>query len=209
MTQHSKNTNYREDDRRNAAYFDETARKHGEGHRAVDWGSAHSQQLRFDCLTQLLNPKNGHRILDVGCGISDYLRHLTNLDLEINYTGIDISDEMIRRSREAWPNATFLHGSILELELDRYDLAVASGIFNLRQDDPMGFLVATVQRMYELCDVGIAFNCLSTQASKKTEGEFHVDPDALQKELSQIAGTVVLDHGYLPHDFTIAMLRST
>lgn len=209
MTPRPNYTDYRDDDRRNAAYFDEAARKHGTGHRAVDWGSAHSQQLRFNRLTKLLNPQPGQRLLDVGCGISDYLRQLNEIGLDVDYTGIDISDEMIRRSMETWPDATFFQGSILELELDRFDLAVASGIFNLRQDDPMGFLIATVHHMYDLCDIGIAFNCLSTRADNMTEGEFHVDPDKLQEQLSQVAGTVILDHDYLPHDFTIAMLRAT
>ncbi len=72
----------------------------------------------------LLFPKRGENILDFGCGTG----HLTN---EIKSSGayvkgIDISEEMIERARNSYPNINFGTGNIISYtENERYD-----GIFS-------------------------------------------------------------------------------
>ena len=56
-------------------------------------------------LVDLLDPKSGEKILDVGCGTG----HLTNLITEsgAHVTGIDNSAEMIDKARKEYPNIDF------------------------------------------------------------------------------------------------------
>jgi ubiquinone/menaquinone biosynthesis C-methylase UbiE len=50
-------------------------------------------------------------ILDVGCGTGQFLR-LVKWWTHDAYTGLDISAEMIRRGANAFPFASFMHGSV-------------------------------------------------------------------------------------------------
>ncbi|MDG2094645.1 MAG: class I SAM-dependent methyltransferase [Phycisphaerales bacterium] len=198
---------FSKDDEANAAHFGMKVAKHDKGHLAVDWGSRRSQQLRFQKLKEMLSIRDGNSIIDVGCGLAGFLDYLNDRQINVDYTGIDVSEEMISRCRSRYPNNDFLTGSFLNLGKIKADLVVASGIFNLRTNHPFDFLQETVLRMYESCNRRIAFNCLSSRAENKEPGEFHVDPEKVLDMCQQLEGDVVLDHSYLPHDFTIAIKK--
>ena len=204
MTRHSR---YSKDDEANAAHFGMKVVKHDEGHLAVDWGSHRSQQLRFQKLNEMLSIGCGSSLVDVGCGLAGFLDYLNENQIEVAYTGIDVSEEMISRCRKRYPDSDFLTGSFLDLGEIRADLLVASGIFNLRTSHPFEFLQETVEQMYQSCNKGIAFNCLSSRATKQESGEFHVDPEQVLELCRQMGADVTLDHSYLPHDFTIALKK--
>ena len=128
--------------------------------------------------------------------------------VRVDYRGIDVSDEMIRICRERHADHEFHLGSILEAKLPQFDTLVASGIFNRRQQKPEDFLMATVETMFRLCNRGIAFNCLSTHADKHEPGEFHADPLAVIARCQSLTTHIRYDHSYLPHDFTIALMKA-
>lgn len=59
-------------------------------------------------------------VLDFGCGDLEVLREL---EIE-NYTGVDVSEEAIQRASRSRPDWTFVHGSILEAEVDPADVVL-------------------------------------------------------------------------------------
>ena len=65
---------------------------------------------------ELLDPKPGERILDLGCGTG----HLTSKIAEAGATvvGVDRSEEMIRQAREAYPSLPFKLMDACELDLN-------------------------------------------------------------------------------------------
>jgi trans-aconitate methyltransferase len=67
-------------------------------------------------VVELLNPKPGERILDLGCGTG----HLTAKIAEAgaHVVGVDRSDEMIRQAREAYHSLLFKVMDARELDLD-------------------------------------------------------------------------------------------
>lgn len=203
----SEESPYREDDASIAAHFDRTAREHKYGFRAVDWGSERSQFLRFDRLTSMLPIDEGCSVLDVGCGIGGFLAYLNGQPIKVDYTGVDVSMEMIRICKEKFPQCTFHCASFLDIDLGMFDFVVASGTFNLRSVAPEAFLRDCVQRMFLTCRRGIGFNCLSAMADRREDGEFHADPTAVLEACHGLTRRVRYDHSYLPHDFTIALLK--
>ena len=201
------NPKFGKDDEANAAHFSSKVVEHEQGHLAVDWGSRRSQQLRFETLYRMLAIREGCSIVDVGCGLAGFLEYLAANGVRVDYTGVDLSTEMISRCRARFPEARFVTGSFLDLPETRADHLVASGIFNLRTEHPWDFLQETVSLMYRSCNEGVAFNCLSTRATHRQPGEFHVDPERALRMCRQLGPDVTLDHSYLAHDFTIALKK--
>jgi trans-aconitate methyltransferase len=75
-------------------------------------------------LVELLAPKPGERILDLGCGTG----HLTNTIAQAagSVVGLDHSAEMLAQARDAYPQLTFLQGDARDFRFDEPFDAVLS-----------------------------------------------------------------------------------
>src|SRR5688572_31025014 len=57
------------------AHYDALVARHGLSHKALDWGSRDSQELRFSVLAAIADLR-GCSVLDVGCGLADFCAFL-------------------------------------------------------------------------------------------------------------------------------------
>lgn len=64
-------------------------------------------------LVELLNPMQGERILDVGCGTGDLMSTLDQLDVTL--LGVDQSESMIVKAKEKYPELNFEVRDVLDL----------------------------------------------------------------------------------------------
>ncbi len=64
-------------------------------------------------LIELLAPKQGERILDLGCGTGDLAKKLD--DLGVNVVGVDHSNNMITEARKKYSHLSFLVRDVTEL----------------------------------------------------------------------------------------------
>lgn len=69
-----------------------------------------------DTLVELLDPKQGERILDLGCGTGDLAKKL--YDLKTDIIGVDKSDHMVTQARQKYPNIKF---SVCDATVLSYD----------------------------------------------------------------------------------------
>jgi len=106
---------------------------------------------------------DGAAVLDIGCGAG--VPVAKTLAQRFAVTGVDISGEMINRARTNVPQATFILGDIMSVELppSRFDAAVAFySIFHLPREEhpellqriygwlkPGGYLLATLSYLDE------------------------------------------------------------
>lgn len=178
--------------------------QYGATFQAVDWGSRQGQTNRFRVLLEVGNIEDA-TILDVGCGVGHLVEHLSLLNFQGKYLGIDILPEMIDCAREAYPTYLFQAGSILESGNNwTADYVLASGLFTFGDRELME---KTIQAMFESCSKAVAFNSLSSWAQNKESGEFYADPLATVQFCRTLTPWVVLHHDYMPHDFTIYVYR--
>lgn len=63
-----------------------------------DEGSEYHREVIFPSLLNILNPKKGEHILDLGCGQGVFCRILEKF--EVHATGVDVSEKLIRLAQE-------------------------------------------------------------------------------------------------------------
>lgn len=185
--------------------FDE----HGQSHKTLNWGSREGQHLRFRILAGI-GQLEGKRILDVGCGLGDFAGWLAQNNIRTDYTGLDLTPELVEQARKNYPELKFVQGSILDESMlagQEFDFVFASGIFatyqigaNLWQED-------AVAKMWGMATEGVAFNTLSSWAPDQEASEYYADPAGVLIACRKLTSWVVLRHDYHPRDFTVYLLK--
>ncbi|HVO47229.1 MAG TPA: class I SAM-dependent methyltransferase, partial [Steroidobacteraceae bacterium] len=154
------------EDAATARYYAARLAQHGDDVRSVDWGSVQSQVQRFEVLARVGDLSNA-TVLDVGCGLGDLYAWLSQRGIQMRYTGVDITPQMIDACRRRFPAVDFEVANLLEAKLERRDYVFASGIFYLRQTHPLDYMRAMLARLFALCDKAVAFNSLSAWSPQR------------------------------------------
>jgi hypothetical protein len=83
-------------------------------------------------------------------------------DAEVDYLGIDLSPAMLRRARRLWRNHGHAKFVVAHMSPRIADYSVASGIFNVKLDQPIDrwerFIARTLSDMKECSRYGFAVN---------------------------------------------------
>src|SRR5262245_41636321 len=164
-------------------YYTAKIKAHGATPRGVDWNSAHSQAIRFEQLLAVIEETDGEFSLnDFGCGYGGLLDLLAARWTMFQYRGYDISDAMIGEARKRHAGdrrASFLSD---EHELRTADFTVASGVFNVRFEQPdevwRTYVLATIDKLVSVSNLGIAFNALTSHSdpNRMRPGLYYADP---------------------------------
>ena len=140
----------------------------------------------------LLYAAGPKKVLDVGCGVGGRFVRLLETD-GVDYTGIDVSSEMIKLARVNHPQHQFVHGDICSWQAaDRYDFIFAwDSIFHL----PLSMQEPVVAK---LCDL-LTSDGILLYTFGQAEGE-HTDQwhgDDFYYSSIGISGNlqVLLNHG--------------
>lgn len=107
----------------------------------------HSEQLSFlsRCLSSLSH-LSGRDLLDVGCGIGRFSRHMASLGYHV--TGIDFSAETIKVARAMSRDEAIDYrvGSVFDLDdVERYDLALTWGCLTVACADEVALRAALMR----------------------------------------------------------------
>jgi SAM-dependent methyltransferase len=196
----------REDYRRR--YRERLARL-GHDPRTLGWDKG-KQPQRFAALTQLLPLERLDSVLDVGCGFGDLYPYLCAQGFAGRYTGVDFVPELLEVGREAYPGAEFISADFGELDdKDRYDIVVASGIFNARLsgEDHWTYLTATLRRMHALCRVCACADFLTSSVDFRREDLYYTPPEEVFRFGRTLTRRVALLHNYMPFEFALYLFK--
>lgn len=192
------------------------------GWKAASWSSSEYQRKIFDTIMEKVQGcwDNTDSLLDVGCGVGDFLPYLFKTHYKKsgwNYAGVDISEEVVQeaRSQSSLPEALYkFHcGDFLDLEFEKpYEWCVAAGTFNLRLlDSPnqYAYLFCALEKMFNLCNKGVVVTILSDFTEQKNgrfNDLFYYDPSKILNYcLTNITENVVVDHSSLDYQFVLGL----
>jgi SAM-dependent methyltransferase len=190
--------------------------EHGPTAAGVDWRVDANAEIAYDKMLAVIREEDRGRrpsVLDAGCGYGGLLGHARRHGLDLDYTGVDITPEMIAHGRRLYPEARFEAGDLLEWpEAPRFDYVVCSGILTLKLAasilDMNAYFGRIVRRMFALADKGIAFNCMSNRVNYMEDKLYYRSPvEVLAFCLSELSTKVRLDHAYERFEFTTYVYR--
>ena len=195
------------------SYYTEKVLTYGPTHAGVDWRSAAGQELRFAQLLTLCDFSRPFSLNDLGCGYAALWGYLANHHAvnDIDYLGIDLSHQMIERAQRLWPPSPGRLNYVIGHASPRVgDYSVASGIFNVKLDQPLErwerFVARTLIGLRATSRLGFAVNFVAADTSLPPP------PDGLYCASAEpwiafcqrrLGASVELRDGYGLHEFTL------
>jgi len=185
-------------------------KRHGYHPNALRWSSREIQERRFEILREA-GLKPGQSLLDVGCGFGDLAIWLEERGCPLDYTGLDITPELLEEGRRRHPRLRLLEGEIFDLDPAprSFDWVMLSGALNDDLGDGGEHARRVIRRMFESCRLGIAFNLLDARhpgtAGRWDLQSFH--PEEMRAFVEGFAFRVQLRDDYLENDFTVLAWR--
>jgi SAM-dependent methyltransferase len=196
-------------------YYKARLKQFGPVPQGVDWNGNESQTLRFEQLTKIIHANNDHfSLLDYGCGYGALLDYLAEHKINVQYSGYDISPDMILAAELKHPKAGVTWTS-RAADLITYDYVIASGIFNVKEG--LGdaawelYIKETLTQINDLSKKGFAFNILTeySDPAKKKAHLYYGSPAKLFDYCkTMFAKSVALLHDYPLYEFTILVRKN-
>jgi SAM-dependent methyltransferase len=209
------------DYRQIVAHYEACLARHGDTHLGVDWPRRDDAETRYAVMLGLIRSGTGPAgapvsLLDFGCGAGHLYEFIHRNPVgNVRYTGLDLSERFVSLCRSKHPGVEFLQDDILEPggePLPRFDYVVANGVFTekrqLSYDAMLAYFKATVRRLFDLADVGIAFNVMSKHVDWERDDLFHVPFDTLSRFLTgEVTRHFVVRSDYGLYEYTVYAYR--
>lgn len=195
-------------------YYEPRLCENSSDHAVLGWENREAQLARFGVLLSNVRLE-GKSLLDLGCGLGNLLEFIKQNGKKVQYTGVDILEDMILSARRKNPDAEFVLGDVFTEDLfseNSFDVVYSSGLFNLNLGNNREFLPFAFKRILSLAGETVVLNFLHKRSSSQEEGFFYYHPDeviGLVKPLLKQEASVQLEEEYLPNDFTIIIHKGS
>jgi SAM-dependent methyltransferase len=197
-------------------YYTKCFADHGASARGVDWHNSESLTHHYDKILAVIRPDQaGGRVslLDIGCGYGGLLDRAKERGLDVEYSGIDLVEEMTAYGARRHPDAQFARADFLNFDPGRrFDYVVANGVLTEKLDVSIlefgRFARRMIRRMFDLADKGIAFNMMTSYVNFTAANLYYQNPsDIISYCAAELSTKWVMDHGYDYYDFTMYVYR--
>lgn len=200
-------------------HYTETFRKHGPTARGVDWKGEDDVRLRYAKMLAVIPDdadQSGRpiRLLDIGCGYAGLHAYAIGAGLHLDYTGVDVSPELIQHARESFPEATFHCQDVLEFApgAQSFDYVVCNGILTQKLTATIRemnqFANRLIRKMFDLCLHGVAFNTMKTNVNFMVDNLYYRNPiELLAWCNAELTGNFRIDHAYPLYEYTVYLYR--
>ncbi len=190
--------------------YERRLREHGHSPLTLGWGKPGRESVRFEVMAELIDEVGAVSVLDVGCGFADLYDHLRAGGWHGSYHGIDIVPALLAEARKRQPELSLVEADIADYlsgERDRFDVVVASGVFNARLEAERNeeHVRRCTTRMWELARRAIGVDFMSSRVDFQHEGAWHTDPAWALELAAGLSRRFRLRHDYMPFEFALAV----
>lgn len=189
--------------------------KYGPTSKGVDWGKVRDLNVRYDKMLAVIKSEKNTvpSFLDVGCGFGGLYLYAEKKGVPLDYTGIDVSRNMISYARSNIKGGKFLCGDVFAFHPGKkFDYVVCNGILTqklsagIRETDK--FAKELIKKMYEICGTGLAFNAMTTRVNFMVDNLFYKSPvELIGYCLEELSDNVSFDHSYGLYEYTTYLYR--
>jgi len=182
--------------------------RYGYHPNALYWSGRNIQEIRFKILADI-GFQDGDSVLDVGCGFGDFKSWAVEQGVQLNYTGIDLSPDLLAKAKSRHADGIFLSGDLFDMDFEEqsFDWVILSGALNEQLHDDSTYAKAVIKQMYKLCRKGVAFNMLDARFLKAHDLHSQIPEDILEFCQALCPDCLLVDD-YLKNDFSIYMRRA-
>src|SRR4029078_11386459 len=132
-------------------------------------------------------------VLDFGCGLAGLKARIDQRQLgNLDYSGLEVSSKFAQEARQRYPAVEIYVCDFLanNVGLPKFDYVIMNGIFTRRQNLSIGemtqYLESLTAKVFELCNLGIAFNVMSKCADWESELLYYPNFDQLSSFVSRV-----------------------
>jgi hypothetical protein len=199
-------------------HYEACFKAHGDTHLGMDWPTIEDALKRYQVMLELFKYKKQDApmsLLDFGCGASHLFQFMQEqTTLNINYSGLDISQAFIDLSQEKFPDNTYYCLDVLEEseKLPHFDYIICNGIFTEKRELSFEEMWLYTQQMllviFSKAEKGMAFNVMSKAVDWERWDLFHLPTDLLidfmTKELSR---HFIIRNDYGLYEYTVYLYK--
>ena len=180
---------------------------HGYSPKSLGWVKGR-QTVRFKVLSEI-GEMDGSRVLDIGCGFGDLFHFFRKLGKKVDYTGYDINQNFIDIAKRQYPDARFLAGNVLDEQIrDEYDWVFASGVFEFKYPNMIGFVKRFLTKMFGVATKGIAADFMTSYVDYRGGADgFYASPEQIFKIGKSLSKRVSIRHDYMPYEFAVYIYK--
>jgi SAM-dependent methyltransferase len=192
-----------EEKRETLARYDARLDKFGHDPRTLGWSKL-QHTLRYEILLSYWK-LSGADLLDFGCGFGDMYGYCQATGRsEVRYYGIDLNPRLIAEGLKRYPCANLMVCDALARGLPAsYDVIVASGLFNFRLKDNLGFIADTFRMFAAGCRQGFSANFLTNRTDFEDSNLYYADPCAVLNLCYKYSRRILFRQDYMPFEFTV------
>ena len=186
----------------------DSLKRHGYDPNTLYWSSREIQEIRFKVLAEI-GIESGDSVLDIGCGFGDFKSWSAGQGRMLEYTGIDLSPDLLAEAKKRHPDGAFFPGDLFDMTFPdlSFDWVILSGALNENLHDDGTYARRVIEGMYALCRKGVAFNLLDARHLNAHDLQSH-SPEEVLTYCSGLCPDCSLRDDYLENDFTIHMRRA-
>ena len=197
-------------------HYESCLEKYGDNNLGVDWPNKEDVDTRFKIMTDIIINKDiNNKILDFGCGCGHLYEYILKNNLNITYSGLDISPKFYELCKNKFPNQKFYNIDILKDnydDIENIDYVIINGVFtekrDLTEEEMWVFMTTSIKKLFQKVKIGIVFNLMSPIVDYKNDELFYVSFDKLGFYLKEhLSRNFIINNHYKLWEYSVYVYK--